>query len=89
MDIIVSYNTVRKIIANPPSLSPCPNFFNIHNIRSHIARALKKIPCPKLVANGCAGAVMSPEMYILMDPNAFHLNIALTTNNNTRLPHQV
>jgi hypothetical protein len=42
--------------------------------------ALKKIPCPQAAVNGWAGAVMSPEMYNLIDPNAFHLNIAPVTS---------
>jgi hypothetical protein len=29
--------------------------------------------------NGWAGAVMSPEMYVLINPNLFHLKLAPTT----------
>ncbi len=66
-------------ISKPPSLNPHPNFFNIRELRSHFARAIKKIPCPQSRVNGWAGAVMSPEMYVLIDPNLFHLNIAPAT----------
>ncbi len=34
---------------------------------------------PPSPVNGWAGAVMSPEIYILIDPNLFHLNITPTT----------
>jgi hypothetical protein len=78
MDIIITYDTVRMLLANPPSLNPHPNFFNIRELRSHFARALKKIPCPQSPDNRWAGAVMSPEMYILIDPTPIHLNITPT-----------
>jgi hypothetical protein len=80
MDNIISYDAVRTLLANPPSLNPRPNFFNICALRNHFAKALKKIPCPQSAVNGWADAVMSPEMYILTDPNPFHLNIAPITS---------
>jgi hypothetical protein len=76
MDIIITYDAVWMLLANPPSLTPCPN---IRELRSHFARALKKILCPQSPVNGWARAGMSPEMYVLIDPNLFHLNIAPTT----------
>jgi hypothetical protein len=79
MDITITYEAVQTLLVNPPSLNPHPNFFNICKLRSHFARALKKIPCPKSPVNGWAGAVISPEMYILIDPTPFHLNITPTT----------
>jgi hypothetical protein len=79
MDIIITYDAVRMLLANPPNSNPHPNFFNIHELRSHFARAIKKIPCPQSPVNGWAGAVMSPEMYILINPNLFHLNISPRT----------
>ena len=79
MNTVISYGAVQMILANPPSISPRPNFFNICKLRKHFAKALKKIPCPQLAVNGWAGAVMSPEMYALIDQNVFHLNIAPTT----------
>ena len=80
MDNIILYDAVWTLLANPPSLNPHPNFFNIRALRNHFANALKKIPCPQSAVNGWAGAVMSPEMYILIDPNSFHLNIAPITS---------
>jgi hypothetical protein len=75
MDNIISYDAVWTLLANPPSLNPRPNFFNICTLQNHFAKALKKIPCPQSAVNGWAGAVTSPEMFTLIDPNPFHLNI--------------
>jgi hypothetical protein len=47
-------------------------------LRSHFARALKKILCPQSPVNGWAGAVMSLEMSILINLTPFHLNIVPT-----------
>ncbi len=79
MNTVISYGAVQTILANPPSISPRPNFFNICKLRKHFAKALKKIPCPQSAVNGWAEAVMSPKMYALIDQNMFHLNIAPTT----------
>jgi hypothetical protein len=79
MDIIITYDAVRMLLAKHPSPNPHPNSFNICKLRSHFARALKKILCPQSPVNRWARAVMSPEMYILIDPNLFHPNIAPTT----------
>jgi hypothetical protein len=78
MNTIVTYEAVQTLLANPPSINPRPNFFNIRELRSHFAKALKKIPRPQSPVNGWAGAVMSPEMYALIDQNIFHLNIPPT-----------
>ena len=79
MNIVVTYDAVRMHLANPPSLNPCPNFFNVCNLWNHFTKALKKIPCPQSPVNGWVGAVMSPEMYSLIDTTAFRLNIAPRT----------
>ena len=79
IDIIITYDAVRMLLANPPSLNPCPNFFNIHELSSDFAREVKKIPCPQSPVNGWAGAIMSPEMYVLINANLFHLINAPTT----------
>ncbi len=67
MNTVISYDAVRMLLANPPSINTRPNFFNICELRKHFAKALKKIPCPQFAVNGWAGAVMSPEMYALID----------------------
>ncbi len=30
MNAIISYDTIISLLANPPSLDPHPNFFNLH-----------------------------------------------------------
>jgi hypothetical protein len=79
MNTVIAYDAVCTFLSNPPSINPRPNFFNIHKLRKHFEKAVKKIPCPQSAVNGWAGAVMSPEMYVLIDQNVFHLNIAPTT----------
>ena len=78
MDTTITYDTIVGLLANPPSIDPRPNFFNLRNLRTHFARALKKIPCPQSSVNGWAGAVLSPAMYALIDPTPFHWNITTT-----------
>jgi hypothetical protein len=80
MNTVISYDTVMGVLANPPSLDPTPNFFNLRALQSHFAKALKRIPCPQSPINGWSGAVLSPNMYDLIDPTPFHLNIAPKTN---------
>ncbi len=67
-------------IRESPKPQPMPQFLqHSHELRSHFDRALKKIPRPQSPVNGWAGVVMSLEMYILINPTPFHLNIAPTT----------
>ncbi len=80
MNTVISYDTVMGVLAKPPSLDPCPNFFNLRALWSHFAQALKHIPCPQLPINGWSCTVLSPNMYDLIDPTPFHLNIALKTD---------
>ena len=80
MDSIILYDSVKMLLANPHSLEPCPNFFNLRALRTHFARALKRIPCPQSGVNGWAGAIMSPNMYALINPTPFHLNITTKTD---------
>ncbi len=79
MDTCITYDSVKLLLANPPSIEPGPNFFNLRALRTHFSRALKQIPCPQSSVNGWAGAVMSPEMYALIDATPFHLRIATKT----------
>ena len=80
MDTIIEYDTVIALLANPPSLDPRPNFFNLRELRTHVARGLKKLPCPQSAVNGWSGAVMSPPMYALIDGTPFDFNIAPATD---------
>ncbi len=78
MDTTITYDTIVGLLANLPSIDPCPNFFNLGNLRTHFSLALKKIPCPQSSVNGWAGAVLSPAMYALINPTPFHWNITTT-----------
>ncbi len=73
---------IMSLLANQPSLDPRPNFFNLRALRTHFARALKKVPCPQSAVNGWAGAVLAPAMYALIDTNPFKWRI----NPRTALP---
>jgi hypothetical protein len=79
MDTCITYDSVKLLLANLPSIEPHPNFFNLQALRTHFAHALKQIPCPQSRVNGRAGAVMSPEMYALTNATLFHLRIATKT----------
>jgi hypothetical protein len=52
MNAIISYVTIVGVLANPPTIDPRPNFFNLRALRNHFARALKKVPCPQSGVNG-------------------------------------
>jgi hypothetical protein len=80
MSSIITYDTVISLLANPPGLDPCPNFFNLVALRTHFEHALKRILCPQSSINGWFGAVMSTEMYALINPELFHLNIQPETD---------
>lgn len=80
IDSIIDYNTVVALLGTPPSLDPRPNFVNLHELRMHVARVLKKLPCPQSAVNGWSGAVMSPPMYALIDGTPFNFNIAPATD---------
>jgi hypothetical protein len=80
MNSIITYDTVISLLANPSNLEPRPNFFNLQALHTHFARALKWILCPQSSINGWSGAVMSREMYVLIDPQPFHLNIKPKTD---------
>jgi hypothetical protein len=78
MNTTISYDTVVGLLANQPSLEPCPNFFNLRALQTNFARALKKVPCPQSAVNGWAGAVLAPAMFALIDSNVFHWTITTT-----------
>ena len=80
MDNSIEYDTVIALLANPPSPNPRPNFFNLRELRTHFARALKKLPCPQLAVNVWSWAVMSPPMYALIDGTPFDFNIVPATD---------
>jgi hypothetical protein len=75
MNAIIIYDMIMSLLANPPSLDPRPNSFNLCALRTQLARALKKVPCPQSAVNGWVGAVLAPAMYALIDTNPFNWNI--------------
>jgi hypothetical protein len=78
MNAIIRYDAIVGLLANPPTIDPHPNFFNLCALQNHFARALKKVPCPQSGVNGWAGAVLAPAMYDLIDNTFFHWNISTT-----------
>jgi hypothetical protein len=77
MDTVISYSyeTVKALVANPPSLGDHPNFFNLRALQNHFTRTLKQITCPQSPVNGWAGFVLTPVMYALIDPKPFNLKL--------------
>jgi hypothetical protein len=75
MDTVISYEMVKALVANPPSLGYCPNFFNLRALRNHFARTLKQITCPQSPVNGWAGFVLTPAMYALINQKPFNLKL--------------
>jgi len=47
MNNIIAYDTVKKLVENPPSLGDRPDFFNLRELRNHFARKLKSLECPQ------------------------------------------
>ncbi len=73
MDTVISYETLKALVANPPSLGDHPNFFNLRALQNHFARTLKRITCPQSPVNRWAGFVLTSAMYALIDPKPFDL----------------
>ncbi len=78
MNAIISYDTIVRLLVNPPTTDPHPNFFNLQALQNHFARALKKVPCPQSGVNGWTGAVLVPAMYALINDAAFHWKFSTT-----------
>jgi hypothetical protein len=71
MDTTITYDTIKALVANPPSLGDHPNLFNLRALQTHFSCALKWISCPQSQVNGWAGFVLTPTMYALIDPKPF------------------
>jgi hypothetical protein len=52
MDTVISYETIKALVANPPSLGNHPNFFNLCALRNHFTSALNRITCLQSAVNG-------------------------------------
>jgi hypothetical protein len=75
MDSTITYDMVKALVANPPSLGDRPNIFNLQDLQNHFARTLKWIACPQSQVNGWAGFVLTLAMYSLIDPKPFDLKL--------------
>jgi hypothetical protein len=75
MDNTISYEEAAALVANPPSLAPCPIFTNLRNLRHHIQRALQRLSCPQSNILGWAGLIMARSMYNLLTSSPFRLPI--------------
>jgi hypothetical protein len=73
MDSTISYDIIKALVANPPSLGDHPNVLNLHALQTHFSRALKRIPFPQSRVNILAGFVLTPAMYALINPKFFDL----------------
>jgi hypothetical protein len=71
MDSTITYDMVKALVANPPSLGDPPNFstFETYEITLHARQ--KWIACPQSQVTGWAGFVLTPAMYSLIDPKPF------------------
>jgi hypothetical protein len=73
MEILISYDQVVELVANPPTLAPCPNLTNLRALHYHLQCALQSLSCPQSNIFGWPGLVMSCPMYLLLSRTAFHL----------------
>jgi hypothetical protein len=71
MDLVITYDTVKTMVANPPSLGDRPNFFNLWALWTEFAHALRQIPCPQSTINGWSSVVLTPNMYALICSKPF------------------
>jgi hypothetical protein len=79
MDVVITYDTVKTVVENPPSLGNQPNFFNLCTLQTHFACALKRIPCPQSTINGWSSMVLTPDMYALISAKPFTNEMELKT----------
>jgi hypothetical protein len=73
MDTTITYDMVKALVSNPPTLGDRPKVFNLCALQNHFVCTLKQIPCPKLQINGWACFVLTPAMHALVNPKPFDL----------------
>ncbi len=73
MDTLITYDEVVALVANPPTLAPCPNVTNLRALRCHLQRALQCLVNPQSYVLGWSGLVMSRPMYQLLSTSPFCL----------------
>jgi hypothetical protein len=73
MDMLVLYDEVVGLLANPPSLAPHLNFTNLRALHCHLQCTLQHLSCPQSNVLGWSGLFMFRPMYQLLSPNPFRL----------------
>jgi hypothetical protein len=71
MDMLISYDEVVTLVANPPTLAPRPNFTNFRALCLHLQQALQRLVNPQSNVLGWSGLVMSRPMFALLSRNLF------------------
>jgi hypothetical protein len=75
MDSLITHDEVAALIVNQPSIAPCLNFTNLHNLRHHLQRALQCLSCTQINIHGWAGLIMARPMYALLTTTPFRVQI--------------
>ena len=73
MDTLITYDEAVVPVANPPTLTPRPNFTNLRALRHHLQRALQRLVNPQTNVLGWSGLVMSQPMYQMLRTSPFRL----------------
>jgi hypothetical protein len=73
MDAIVTYNGMVVLVANLPSIVPCPKFANSCVLQRHLQRALQFLNCHQSTIHGWTGLIMACPMYALLTTMPFRV----------------
>ena len=73
MNFLITYDEVVALVANPPTLAPCPNFTNLRALHCHLQHALQRLVNPQSNVLGWSRLVMSRPMYQMLSTSAFRL----------------
>jgi hypothetical protein len=71
--MLVLYDKVVALLANPPSLALHPNFTNLRALSCHLQCSVQRLSCPQSNILGWFGLLLSRPMYQVLSPNPFHL----------------
>jgi hypothetical protein len=77
MDLVITYDMVKGLLANSASIGNRLNFFNLRALRKHFSNALKCIICPQSTVNGWSDVVLLPKMYTLVNGKPFKQGMSL------------
>ena len=73
MDYLITYDEAVALVANPPTLAPCPNFTNLRALHRHLQRTLQRLVNPQSNVLGWSGLVMSRPKYQMLSTSPFRL----------------